>query len=62
MKDEDIKVFIEEMFPYFDLNKILNKKVEKVVLGKRRALISVLAFIGLPEILIFDEPTVGMDQ
>ena len=60
--DDAIGLFIGEMFGYFDLERVLRRRVGDLVLGRRRALISVLALMGMPDILILDEPTVGMDR
>lgn len=52
---------IEEVLDIVDLSDQQNKKVENFSGGMKRRLNLAVALLGSPEILILDEPTVGVD-
>ena len=62
LKDQEIELFIRSMFPLLGIEQLLHKQVNRIFRRKRRALIFLLAFLGSPEILLLDEPAVGMDE
>ena len=51
----------EDLLESFGLNKILNKTLYSLSGGTRQKVSACLAFLFNPEILIFDEPTAGLD-
>ena len=57
-----IKMDMEELISLTSLNETdLNKYAEELSGGQQRALMFALALAGNPELLILDEPTVGLD-
>lgn len=50
-----------ELVQMFALQNILKKRSVQLSGGQKRLLALALAFVGLPEILFLDEPTVGLD-
>lgn len=51
----------KELLSYFDLDDELNKKMRALSGGMRQKVGAILAMMFDPEILIFDEPTAGLD-
>lgn len=51
----------QELLKLCGLEKDIKKKTEKLSGGQKRRLSFALAVLGNPELLFFDEPTVGMD-
>lgn len=55
--DLNIKLFIES----FECEDILNRQIRKLSLGQRMKIEIIAALLHSPEILIFDEPFLGLD-
>jgi ABC-2 type transport system ATP-binding protein len=60
-KDYPMKNKIEELLNLVDLSKDKNKKVKNFSFGMKQRLALAQAFIAEPELLILDEPFVGLD-
>lgn len=58
---KNIKNKIEELLNLVDLSKDKNKKVKNFSFGMKQRLALAQAFIAEPELLILDEPFVGLD-
>lgn len=58
---KNIKNKIEELLALVDLSKDKNKKVKNFSFGMKQRLALAQAFIAEPELLILDEPFVGLD-
>jgi len=54
---EELKMWLE----YFNLTEHTTKKIKKLSGGMRQRVGIVQAFLGNPEIILLDEPTVGLD-
>lgn len=51
----------KELLEYFDLEKEIDKRMRELSGGMRQKVGAILAMMFDPEILIFDEPTAGLD-
>lgn len=56
-----MKIDTGQFYDYFDLHAHLSKPLSTLSGGTRQKLSAILAFIFDPEIIILDEPTVGLD-
>ena len=61
LPDEEIKVRMEEIFQILDMKSFQEVRVDKLSTGMKQKLSIARALIHNPPILIFDEPTVGLD-
>ena len=61
LPDEEIKVRMEEIFQILDMKSFQEVRVDKLSTGMKQKLSIARAIIHNPPILIFDEPTVGLD-
>lgn len=64
LKDLDkksAKSNIEELLKQFNLWQVRNKKMNQYSTGMRQRIIICQALLGNPEIIILDEPTIGLD-
>lgn len=52
---------IEEITNYFDINELLNQKVSSLSLGQRMICEVAAVTLHRPDIIFFDEPTIGLD-
>lgn len=52
---------IDQLVETFDLNKLIDRRVEGFSGGERRRVALALCFAGNPELVILDEPTTGLD-
>src|SRR6476620_1476014 len=55
------KSFDEELIELFELNKIMDKRMNTLSGGTRQKVSAALAFLFNPDVLILDEPTAGLD-
>ena len=51
----------EDYIPYFNLDSVRHKKLKNLSGGMKQKVNAILAFMFNPDILIFDEPSVGLD-
>ena len=61
MNKKDINRRREELFTYFGINAYANKKISELSTGMTQKLSLVVSLIHDPEVVIFDEPTNGLD-
>ncbi len=59
--DDIIAARKEELFRYFDVNRYADKKIEELSTGTRQKISLAISMIHDPDIVIFDEPTTGLD-
>ena len=58
---KDIKNRLEEIFDYFELYDLLNKKTGELSSGQKTRVALAKALINKPQILLLDEPTASLD-
>jgi ABC-2 type transport system ATP-binding protein len=58
---KEIKSRKEELLRFFDLTKSRDKQIKKISGGMKRKLMIAKALIHEPDVIILDEPTVGID-
>ena len=61
LPDEEIKMRMDEIFKILDMKSFQEVRVDKLSTGMKQKLSIARALIHNPPILIFDEPTVGLD-
>ena len=61
MSDEEIASKKEELFASFGINKFKNVKIKELSTGMKQKVSLAVSLCHSPEIIIFDEPTNGLD-
>lgn len=61
MSEEAITKRQEELFPYFGITEFQDKKVEELSTGMKQKTSIAVSLVHNPEVVIFDEPTNGLD-
>ena len=61
MNDEEIEQKKEQLFESFGINKFRNVKIKDLSTGMKQKVSLAVALCHDPEIIIFDEPTNGLD-
>ncbi len=61
MDDEKLKARVSEIFDRFGMNEFRNRRVDKLSTGMKQKVSIARTFVNDPEVLILDEPTVGLD-
>ncbi|MDD5948728.1 MAG: ABC transporter ATP-binding protein [Lachnospiraceae bacterium] len=61
MSEEEIARRQEELFPYFGITEFQDKKVEELSTGMKQKTSIAVSLVHNPEVVIFDEPTNGLD-
>ena len=61
MEQKALKERVDEMFDRFDMNEFRTRRVGKLSTGMKQKISIARTFINDPEVLILDEPTIGLD-
>ncbi len=61
MSNEQAAEKIDELTPIFSIKQVLNELIESYSAGMRQRLVFVSALLHDPEILLIDEPIIGLD-
>ena len=61
MTDDAIEARKEELFSYFGITEFENKKIEELSTGMKQKAAIAVSLVHDPEVVIFDEPTNGLD-
>ncbi|MDI9510206.1 MAG: ATP-binding cassette domain-containing protein [Clostridiales bacterium] len=61
LDDETIEKRREELFEYFEIKGFENKKIDELSSGMKQKASIAVSLVHDPEIVIFDEPTTGLD-
>lgn len=61
MEDDEINKRRDELFNYFGINEFQDKKIEELSTGMKQKASIAISLVHDPEIVIFDEPTNGLD-
>ncbi len=61
MSEEEISQRQQELFGYFQITEFQNKKVEELSTGMKQKAAIAVSLVHDPDIVIFDEPTNGLD-
>jgi len=61
MEDEEIQKRIDELFEKLEMNDFRNRRVDKLSSGMRQKVSIARTMVHSPDVLILDEPTLGLD-
>jgi sodium transport system ATP-binding protein len=61
LDDENLKRRVAEIFERFGVNEFRERRVDKLSSGMKQKISIARTFINDPEVLILDEPTIGLD-
>ncbi|KPL00769.1 MAG: hypothetical protein AMJ91_03370 [candidate division Zixibacteria bacterium SM23_73_3] len=61
MEQNILKKRVDEIFERFDMNEFRKRRVDKLSTGMKQKISIARTFINDPEVLILDEPTIGLD-
>ncbi|MFP4697812.1 MAG: ABC transporter ATP-binding protein [Eubacteriales bacterium] len=61
LSEEVINKRTDELFKYFGINDFKNKKIEELSTGMKQKLSIAVSLVHDPDVVIFDEPTNGLD-
>ena len=61
IKTEELKKTIDELSKLFEIEDIINQPVRSLSLGQRMKCEVVASLLHKPKLLLFDEPTIGLD-
>jgi len=61
LSDQQIKERIKELIKIFELESFINQPVRKLSLGQRMRAEVAVSLIHKPQIILLDEPTIGLD-
>ena len=57
----DSKIKIDELIELFELKKIVSRRYDELSTGNKQRLALAKSLLNNPEIILFDEPTIGLD-
>lgn len=61
LSNQEIESRKEELFSYFEITEFENKKIEELSTGMKQKAAIAVSLVHNPEVVIFDEPTNGLD-
>jgi len=61
IEEKKLKGRVDEIFRAFDMNEFRESKIDKLSTGMKQKVSIARTFINNPEVLILDEPTLGLD-
>lgn len=61
MNDEKLRARVDEIFDRFGMNEFRKRRVDKLSTGMKQKISIARTFVNDPEVLILDEPTIGLD-
>jgi sodium transport system ATP-binding protein len=61
MDDDKLKARVDKIFDRFGMSEFRNRRVDKLSTGMKQKVSIARTFVNDPEVLILDEPTVGLD-
>jgi sodium transport system ATP-binding protein len=61
MKEDELKKKVDEIFQRFGMNEFRKRRVDKLSSGMKQKISIARTFINDPDVLILDEPTIGLD-
>jgi sodium transport system ATP-binding protein len=61
MKEDGLKNRVDEIFERFGMNEFRKRRVDKLSTGMKQKISIARTFINDPDVLILDEPTIGLD-
>ncbi len=59
--ESELKDRVDEIFRAFDMNEFRGSRIDKLSTGMRQKVSIARTFVNNPEVLILDEPTLGLD-
>lgn len=61
MNDDKLKTRVDEIFDRFGMNEFRKRRVDKLSTGMKQKISIARTFVNDPEVLVLDEPTIGLD-
>lgn len=61
IEEKELKSKVDEIFQTFDMNEFRQTRIDKLSTGMKQKVSIARTFVNNPEVLILDEPTLGLD-
>lgn len=61
MNEDKLRMRVDQIFERFDMNDFRRRRVDKLSSGMKQKISIARTFVNDPEVLILDEPTIGLD-
>jgi sodium transport system ATP-binding protein len=61
IEEKELKTKVDEIFQTFDMNEFRQTRIDKLSTGMKQKVSIARTFVNNPEVLILDEPTLGLD-
>jgi sodium transport system ATP-binding protein len=61
IEEKKLKTKVDEIFQTFDMNEFRQTRIDKLSTGMKQKVSIARTFVNNPEVLILDEPTLGLD-